>query len=404
MKISVPGSKSITNRALLLAALSEGESVLTGCMAGGDGGQFLSCVRELGFETREEIEDENAIVKNKSITIRGLGGKLPKKKADVYVGSAGTAARFLAALTAFSDGEYMFDASEQMKKRPMKDLTDVLQSAGAEIVFTGKEGYFPMKIKGAGRVPEVMKVNIDRSSQFLSALMIAAGAGKTECRIEVEGSHGLAYVDMTAKMMESFGAEVKKEADAYIIKSEGYKACRYAVEPDMSAAAYFYAASLLNGKDYEINGAGAKSLQGDAEFRKVLEKMRGENGSIRGNMTVDMSAMSDQALTLAVVSAYADGPVTIKGISHIRLQECDRVAAIRNNLERMGIRTEETEDSVTVFPGEAKGAEIETYEDHRVAMSFALAGLRTEGIVIKDPDCVKKTFPEYFEVLKSING
>lgn len=404
MKISVPGSKSITNRALLLAALADGESVITGCMAGGDGGQFLSCIRELGFETGEEIEDETAIVKNKTISIKGLAGKLPEKTADVYVGSAGTAARFLAALTAFSDGEYMFDASEQMKKRPMKDLTDVLSAAGAEITFTEKEGYFPMKIKGAGRVPEVMKVNIDRSSQFLSALMIAAGAGKKECRIEVEGSHGLAYVDMTAKMMESFGAKVSRDGNAYVIKSEGYKACRYAVEPDMSAAAYFYAASLLNGKDYEINGEPDKSLQGDAEFKKVLEAMRGEKGTICGGLSVDMSAMSDQALTLAVVSAYADGPVTITGIGHIRLQECDRVAAIRNNLERMGIRTEESENSVTVFPGDVHGAEIETYEDHRVAMSFALAGLRTEGIVIKDPGCVKKTFPEYFEVLKSING
>ena len=145
----------------------------------------------------------------------------------------------------------------------------------------------------------------------------------------------------------------------------------------MSAAAYFYAASLLNGKDYEINGEPDKSLQGDSEFRKVLEAMRGEKGTIRGGLSVDMSAMSDQALTLAVVSAYADGPVTITGIGHIRLQECDRVAAIRNNLERMGIRTEESENSVTVFPGDVHGAEIETYEDHRVAMSFALAGLRT---------------------------
>ena len=404
MKINVPGSKSITNRALLLAALSDGESILTGCMAGGDGGQFLSCIKELGFDTQEEIEDESAIVRNKTVRITGFGGKIPKRSADINVGSAGTAARFLAALTAFSDGEYMFDASEQMKKRPMKDLTDVLAAAGADITFTEREGYFPMKIKGAGRVPDVMRVNIDKSSQFLSALMIAAGASEGECRIEVEGSHGLAYVDMTAKMMESFGAAVSREGSTYVIKSKGYRACKYAVEPDMSAAAYFYAASLLTGKEYEICGEDKVSLQGDAEFKKILDKMRADNGSIRGGMTVDMSAMSDQALTLAVVSAYADGPVTISGISHIRLQECDRVAAIRNNLNRMGIKTEESEDSVTVYPGTPHGAEIETYDDHRVAMSFALAGLCTEGIVIKDKDCVKKTFPEYFEVLKSING
>ncbi len=404
MKIRVPGSKSITNRALLLAALSEGESVLTGCMAGGDGEQFLSCIKELGFETAEEIEDESAIVKNITVRIMGHKGEIPKKKASVNVGSAGTAARFIAALTAFSDGEYMLDASEQMKKRPMKDLTDVLIDAGAGIEFIEKEGYFPMKIKGSGKVPEVMKVNIDRSSQFLSALMIAAGARKQECRIEVEGSHGLAYVDMTAKMMESFGADVIKEGCSYVIKSEGYKSCEYAVEPDMSAAAYFYAASLLNGKEYEIYGDDKAELQGDAGFKKVLESMRGADGVIKGGMTVDMHAMSDQALTLAVVAAYADAPVTIKGIGHIRLQECDRIAAIRNELERMGIKTDESEDSVTVYPGTPHGAEIETYDDHRVAMSFALASLRTEGIVIKNPSCVKKTFPEFFEVLKSING
>ncbi|MCR4585125.1 MAG: 3-phosphoshikimate 1-carboxyvinyltransferase [Lachnospiraceae bacterium] len=404
MKIKVPGSKSITNRALLLAALSDGESVITGCMAGGDGGQFLSSLRELGFTASEEKEEGASAVKNNTVRIMGLGGGIPKKSASVNVGSAGTAARFLAALTAFSDGEYMLDASEQMKKRPMKDLTDVLKEAGAEIEFTEREGYFPMKIKGAGDVPAVMRVNIDSSSQFLSALMIAAGARKKECRIEVEGTHGLAYVEMTAKMMESFGAEVTNAGNAYIIKSSGYKARSYAVEPDMSAAAYFYAASLLNGERYEISGAAEESLQGDEGFRSVLENMRGENGSIHGGMTVDMSAMSDQALTLAVVSAYADAPVTIKGIAHIRLQECDRVAAIRNNLERMGITTAETEDSVTVYPGKPHGAEIESYDDHRVAMSFALAGLRTEGIVIKNKDCVKKTFPEFFEVLKSING
>ncbi len=400
--VTVPGSKSITNRALLMAALSDGECVLKGCMAGGDGEQFLSCLKQLGFKTEESIDETAAIVKNKTIKICGCGGEIPAYNAEVYVGSAGTAARFIAAMAAFSKGRYHLDASEQMKKRPMKDLTDACMEAGAKISFDEREGYFPMTIEGAGEIPGSLSVNIDKSSQFLSALMIAAGAGRRECRIEVEGSHGLAYVDMTARMMREFGVDAVRENNAYLINGKGYRAIDYVIEPDMSAAAYFHAASLLTGKEISVYGEHEDMLQGDREFAKLLDGMNAGDGHIRGGMTVDMSAMSDQALTLAVLSAYADAPVTIKGIGHIRLQECDRIAAIRENLKRMGIETEEFEDGVRINPGEPHGAEIKTFEDHRVAMSFALAGLVTEGIVIDDPACVGKTFPEYFEVLKSI--
>ena len=439
LSVPVPGSKSITNRALLLAAMANGTSVLRGCMASEDAKHFLECIRTLGFPVSEApaaARSGQVISINKDITITGFGGKIPEKKAEIYVGSAGTAARFLVAMLALSDGEYIVRSSEQMQKRPMQPLIDALQDAGAMVVCMEEAGHFPMKIFGRELVrmktgigeenkEETIrfKVNIDQSSQFLSALLIAAGTLQAPVAIEVEGSHGLSYVELTAQMLENFGIDVTKtENDGKISYqlpgNQEYRAGTYDIEADMSAAAYFYALAAVLGIRVSVNGVRKDMLQGDAAFLKVLEQMGctvsggafgqdlsvtgPQDGKLKGNFTIDMSAFSDQALTLAAIAPYADGPVTITGIGHIRLQECDRIKAIVENLTALGITVEESEDRVTVTPGEMHGAEIQTYEDHRVAMAFSLCGLRTEGVRILNPECCKKTFAEYFTILDII--
>ena len=420
VEATVPGSKSITNRALLIAAMANGTSTLNGCLTSDDARHFLECIKDLGFPVEETSDGKLG----SNIRITGFGGTIPNKKATIYVGSAGTAARFLVAMLAFSDGEYTVNSSLQMKKRPMQPLIDTLRASGAIVTCLEEEGHFPMHIVGAkdkGNIPDAISVNIDKSSQFLSALLISAGALGKKLEIDVTGSHGLSYVDLTISIMNSFAVSVEKrlinEQVKYIVSDiKGYNAIEYDIEPDMSAAAYFYALAAILGAKVYVKGVSRKMLQGDVAFIDVLRKMGcnvvetkdglevhgREEGSLLGDITVDMSAFSDQALTLAAIAPFAGGRITINGIGHIRVQECDRINAIVSNLRGLGIEVEEDEDSVTIYPGQPAAGEIETYDDHRVAMSFALTGLRAEGIVIKNPDCCKKTFAEYFDILDGI--
>ena len=407
--VSVPGSKSITNRALLLAALAKGKSHLSGILLSDDSRHLISCLKELGFSL--SLNEEA-----RTVDICGEGGTLPKKQASLCVGSAGTAARFLTALTALSGGEYRIDASEQMRRRPMKPLLDTLKNAGAEFVFFGEENCFPFLVKGAGQAKKAdgLSVNIDESSQFLSALMIAAGISDTPVRIGITGSHGMSYIRMTAKMMESFGVPVKAEAEAVLTGGgNGYIAREYPVEADASAAGYFFALAAVTGSSVTVKGISRNSLQGDVAFADLLERMgcavtelpeglqvKGPGpGKLKG-ISADMHSFSDQAITLAALAPFADSPVTITGIGHIRRQESNRIAAMAAELSRMGIRAEELPDGITISPGKPQPALIRTYDDHRMAMGFALTGLMAEGIVIDDPLCCRKTFEDYFLVLE----
>lgn len=417
----VPGSKSITNRALLLAAMANGTSKLENALTSDDAMYFLECLKTLGFPVITAANDGLGV----DVTITGYGGEIPNKNAEIYVGSAGTAARFLTAMLAFSDGDYRIDASEQMKKRPMQPLIDTLRSAGAEVQCLEVEGHFPIRIIGAGNkaaIPDRITVDIAKSSQFLSALLIAAGTLGKSMEIDVTGSHGLSYVDLTVEMMRCFGASVEKQVNdgqiRYRISGESpYQPLVYPIESDLSAAAYFYVLAAVLGVDVAVSGVTDHMLQGDAAFLQVLARMGchvvfdaagtvhvvgAESGALTGGFSVDLSAFSDQALTLAAIAPFADAPITITGIGHIRLQECDRIQAIIQNLRTLGIRTEEKADAVTIYPGTPKGGVIETYEDHRVAMAFALTGLRTPGVRISNPSCCKKTFAEYFDVLEQV--
>lgn len=431
LNVSVPGSKSITNRALLLATLAEGESVIRDVLFSDDSRHFLKCIQDLGFETT--VDEENRI-----ITVRGMGGIVPAKEASLYVGSAGTAARFLTAYLGLSEGVYHMDASEQMRKRPMDPLLDSLAELGCEILYEGEEGHFPFTLRGHGFGKDRITVNIEKSSQFMSGLLIASCLSEEDFLAVTEGFHGRAYIEMTVKMMRQFGVQA---APLYYCTGEGgnhecpgcvnstvpyayhikagqrYRALDYRVQPDVSAACYFYAMSPLLGIPVQVRHvhSGQDFLQGDTAFLRLLEKMGctlkarpegalllpPEDGVYHG-ISADMSAFSDQAITLAALAPFADSPTTISGIGHIRCQESDRMAAIVTELGKMGIRCLETGDSITIYPGAPSPSAVETYDDHRMAMGFALIGLRSDGIAIRNPGCCRKTFEDYFEVLNGV--
>lgn len=409
LTVSVPGSKSLTNRALLLATLASGTSTLRGVLFSDDSRHFIQCVQDLGFETR--VDEAARIVK-----VTGHGGTVPKTEASQYVGSAGTAARFLAAYLGISEGIYHMDASEQMRKRPMAPLLASLKELGCEISFEGKEGFFPFTLKGHGFGTDTISVDIEHSSQFLSALLIASCLSPKDMHIQVEGSHGMAYIEITRKMMEQFGVHVSVSQDGRtftIPAGQKYQALDYQIEPDASGAAYFYALAMVLGVPVQVKHVTFDSMQGDVQFIKILEKMGAtlkeeadgivlyppEDGIYHG-VDVDMSACSDQAITLAAIAPFADTPTTIRGIGHIRYQECNRMNAIVTELRKMGITCEETDTTITIHPGTPIPCVVDTYDDHRMAMGFALVGLRAEGIVIDNPGCCKKTFENYFEVLE----
>lgn len=412
LEINVPGSKSITNRALLLATLADGVSTLRGVLFSDDSRHFLKCVQDLGFETG--VDEPKRLV-----TVRGRGGAVPQSEARLYVGSAGTAARFLTGFLGLSRGVYHMDASEQMRRRPMAPLLDSLKELGCDILYDAKdrEGHFPFVLHGHGFCKEQIAINIDSSSQFLSALLIVSCLCEKDFTTYIEGTHGMAYIEMTLKMMEQFGVYAQKLSGSAFLTQAGqhYQARDYQIEPDASAACYFYAMSPLLNLPVRVNRVHFDSLQGDVAFIRLLEQMGCRavdtpqgilleppaDGIFHG-VTADMSACSDQAITLAAIAPFADGPTTITGIGHIRFQESDRITAIAAELSRMGIRCEERKDSITIQPGKPKAAIVATYDDHRMAMGFALTGLRSPGIVIDNPGCCRKTFEEYFEVLEDV--
>lgn len=405
--IKVPGSKSITNRALLIAMLKKGTTTLEGVLFSDDTESFLSCMESLGIETVTERE-------KCTVTVKGCGGNILKKEASLNVGSAGTAARFLTAVLGLvGGGVYHMDSSDQMKKRPMAPLLNSLTDLGCEVEYEGEEGFFPFTLKPHGIKKSETTVDIDKSSQFLSALMIASAFIKPDLKINVTGRHGMSYVEMTKKML---GDMSQNETSPWL----------YSIEPDASAAAYFFAMSPLIGKSITISGLHEDSMQGDTGFVKILEsidwityedtpagiKVCQRVGSPvlqplcdRGSdladipLTIDMSSCSDQTITLAAIAPFTGRTIRITGISHIRVQESDRISAIVTELKRLGVKCEETGDDIIIEPSCPHPAEIETYNDHRMAMGFSLIGLKVPGITILNPSCCGKTFPDYFAYL-----
>lgn len=409
IKVDVPGSKSITNRALLMASLSKGKTVLKNVLFSDDSRYFLQALQDLGFKM--EVDEPNKIV-----TVFGTGGTIPRNNVVIYTGSAGTASRFLTAMLGLSGGNYTINASEQMKKRPMKPLFQALEQLGVQFEYLETEYFLPVKILGKKEGKQKAILDIETTSQPLSALLMT-GPMLPELEICVTGGKKTgSYVEITRRMMSAFGCMTDFDGTSYFIRrGSSYQKEEYQIEPDVSAACYFYGVAALNGGSAIVRNVHTNTLQGDIQFIKVLEKMgcsveetsqgiqvsAPKSGVLHG-VTVDMNHFSDQALTLAAVAVFADTPVKITNIEHIRFQECDRIRAISENMKKLGIRCEEGNSEITIYPGHTQTAELETYEDHRVAMAFTLVGLGREGITILNPMCCKKTFENYYEIIESL--
>jgi 3-phosphoshikimate 1-carboxyvinyltransferase len=384
ISVTVPGSKSITARALLISAIAEGKSTLYGAQLSDDCATFLNCLKSLGIECE---------IHGTTITVNGCGGKLSVQNAEINVGSAGTAARFIPAFLAFQKGEFKVTCSEQMKRRPIAPLINTLREVGATFEFLENDNSFPFIIRGTDKPNGSVSVDIGESSQFLSALLISAVCAKKGLEIKVFGSHGLDYVNMTLDMMWSFGVTVDEREDSYFV-SGAYSAKKYDIEPDLSAACYFYAMNRILGTNISVKGVMPHSMQGDSKFIELIKTFDGGK--------VDMSSFSDQTLTLSAIAPFFSKPTQIVGVAHIRRQECDRIKAIVENLTALGVKCEELEDGVIIYPATPHGGNITTFGDHRVAMSFAITGLRVEGVVILNAEVCSKTFKNYFEVLDEI--
>ncbi len=407
--VPIPGSKSITNRALLCAALATDTTELFGVLVADDTAAMLGCVSGLGAQVRTDPTDAT------HVWVTGVGGKWDGGPLKISAQMSGTTARFIAPSLLLGEGTYVLDATESMRERPMGDLVSALQDAGGRIEARDG-GRLPLSVM-AGDLPvhPVLEVAGDVSSQFLSGLLLTAPCWPGGMTILVDGELvSRPYVDMTIAVMAQFGARVSEPVNGtFEVDNTGYDAQRYVCEPDASAASYAFAAAVITDGSITVAGLGSSSTQGDLRFVDILREMGASvhigtdhcsvigSGSLRG-VTVDMADCSDTAQTLAVVAAFADGPTTVTGIGFIRNKETDRIAAVVTELNRCGVRAVEHDDGFTVYPGAAHGAVIETYRDHRMAMSFALLGLRIAGISIADPGCVAKTFPTYFDVLESM--
>ncbi len=411
--VSVPGSKSITNRALMLAAISNATCELHGVLFSADSRAFLDCLTKLGFQV--SVDEENA-----TVIVKGENGKIPKDNVSINVESAGTAARFITVLLAVAGGTYTLNSSEQMKKRPMKELLDKIREQGVDVEFLEETDHFPFRMKSKGIGMIETEIDTTTSSQYASALLMAAPMNGMKIHLKGSRVNG-AYIKITLAMMKQFGISYEKKENSYEVASQQFGVLQYDIEPDMSAACYFYAMAMILKTKSIVKGIHMDSLQGDKKFLEVLKELGaivsetplGVEVDATGidsypGITLDMSDFSDQALTMAVVAAFASSQTVIKNIGHIRKQESDRVAVIATELKKIGCDTKIVEKqgqtNVEIVPGSLHGAEIETYEDHRVAMSFAMAGMKIEGITILNPLCCKKTFENYFEILDRLTN
>jgi 3-phosphoshikimate 1-carboxyvinyltransferase len=404
--VHVPGSKSITNRALLIAALADGSSTIKNTLLSDDSYWLMHALVQLGF----------AVHANHDTGVTSITGQhhiIPRRDVEVFVGNAGTVARFLPPALALGEGPYVVDGAPRMRERPVGDLVDAMRLLGARVGYAEEDGRFPLRVEGGGIRGGTARVRGKSSSQFVSGLLMAAPYAEEPVRLEVEGREEWPYVGITAEVMRAFGVEVGIGDARYAVEPAVYGARDYEVEPDASAASYFMAVAAVTGGRVRIPGLGARSPQGDLRFAGVLREMGceveiGEDQvEVRGpdrlrGVEVDMNAFSDTMMTLAAIAPFASTPTAIKNVEHTRYQETDRVSAVATELGRLGISVEEGRDGLRITPGTVKPAEVETYGDHRMAMAFAVTGLVAPGIRIRDPSVVTKTFPDYFDRLDTL--
>ncbi|MGH3664256.1 MAG: 3-phosphoshikimate 1-carboxyvinyltransferase [Micromonosporaceae bacterium] len=410
--VSVPGSKSVTARALFLAAAADGVSTLTRPLRSDDTEAFVEGLRAMGHPIEQTADQWRVDGATAGAPADGTADGTAAE-ADVFCRDAATASRFLPALAATRHGKFRFDASPQMRRRPVGPLTDALRELGAELRHEGQEGHLPLTIHANGLRGGDLSLDASLSSQFLTALLMAAPLMEDGLRITVTDLVSAPYVEITVAMMRAFGVEVMRDGDTLVVPPGGYLTTTYQVEPDASTASYFFAAAALTGREVTVPGLGASALQGDVRFVELLEQMGAtvrvdaDSITVRGpeqlrGITANMRDISDTMPTLAAIAPWADGPVRIEDVYNTRVKECDRLDACAENLRRMGVRVTTGPDWIQIWPGVLDTPEIGCRGDHRIAMSFSVAGLMLPGLTLDDPGCVKKTFPEFHEALSAL--
>lgn len=405
--LSLPGSKSITARALFLAAAADGVTTLVRPLRSDDTEGFAEGLVRLGYRVGRTPDVWQ---------VDGRPQGPAVAEADVYCRDGATTARFLPTLAAAGHGTYRFDASPQMRRRPLLPLSRALRDLGVDLRHEEAEGHHPLTVRAAGVEGGEVTLDAGQSSQYLTALLLLGPLTRRGLRIRVTDLVSVPYVEITLAMMRAFGVEVAREGDVFVVPPGGYRATTYAIEPDASTASYFFAAAAVTpGAEVTVPGLGTGALQGDLGFVDVLRRMGAEvsvgatattvrgTGELRG-LTVNMRDISDTMPTLAAIAPFASAPVRIEDVANTRVKECDRLEACAENLRRLGVQVATGPDWIEIHPGVAPSADtrITTYGDHRIVMSFAVTGLRVPGISFDDPGCVRKTFPGFHEAFAEL--
>jgi 3-phosphoshikimate 1-carboxyvinyltransferase len=405
--LALPGSKSITARALFLAAAADGVTTLVRPLRSDDTEGFAEGLVRLGYRVGRTPD---------AWQVDGRPQGPSVAEADVYCRDGATTARFLPTLAAAGHGTYRFDASPQMRRRPLLPLSRALRDLGVDLRHEEAEGHHPLTVRAAGVDGGEVTLDAGQSSQYLTALLLLGPLTRRGLRIRVTDLVSVPYVEITIAMMRAFGVEVTREDDVFVVPPGGYRATTYAIEPDASTASYFFAAAALTpGAEVTVPGLGTGALQGDLGFVDVLRRMGADvsvdtgattvrgTGELRG-LTVNMRDISDTMPTLAAIAPFASAPVRIEDVANTRVKECDRLEACAENLRRLGVRVSTGPDWIEIHPGTAAAprTEIRTYGDHRIVMSFAVTGLRVPGISFDDPGCVRKTFPGFHEAFAEL--
>jgi 3-phosphoshikimate 1-carboxyvinyltransferase len=407
--VRVPGSKSYTQRAMITASLANGTSLITGALISEDTRHLMQALRMLGATIKREGCD---------LTIQGTGGRLTAPSDAIYMGNNGTGLRLLTGTVCLGHGDFVLDGNVRMRQRPIQPLIDALKNIGGEAACVEGNGCPPVQVQARGLAGGKTALAAGLSSQYLSSLLLAAPYARQDTEIEVMGTlPSWPYVQMTLDVMARFGVEVSETGNrSYLIKAlQAYQPREYGVEGDASSATYFMAAPAICGGTVLISNINPGSFQGDLRFSHILETMGcriNTSGpglqvtgplSNHGDLSLDLNDVPDMVPALAVVSAFRKGKTILQNIGHLRIKESDRIAALTHELRKIGAKVVEKGDEMTVQGVATQGAEIECYGDHRIAMSLAVAGLAVEGVFIKDPDCVKKSFPDFWEKLESLS-
>lgn len=405
--ITAPPSKSYTHRAILLATLAKGTSTISNALLADDTLYSLACCKALGAQIK---------IAGKNMTITGIGGhpQAPARNKPLVCGASGTTARLITSIAALCEEWVMIDGESRLRQRPMKTLMDALQSQGAIVEYAKDPGCLPLRVKSKGLAGGDISLHGGVSSQFVSSLLLVAPFAKQDTTINVVAKRSAPYIDITRDMMATFGvASSQLETGYFIEHGQHYRAQPYKVEGDYSSASYFFAAAAVTGRTITVQGLNGDSVQGDKKMIDILSEMGCEiattdatvtvTGKPLQGITIDMGNYPDIVPTLCAVAPYAISPTTITNISHLRQKETDRIDAITTELKKMGATIQATEDTITIEPSSLHGATLKTYDDHRMAMSFAVAALSaTEPTVINHADVVSKSYPDFWEDVKSI--